>query len=733
MNGSPEITQELLCESRELLATLTLELSRLRQEQPAPQILDQMHRGAHTLGGLIGFLDDPNATRLAAFIARQLQGLRDGESRVSQWTIQVIADTVATLEGSLEDIQKSLAQKAAHASTPNVIETPSSRHETKAHPGARSTRERLPQAPGTDWQGVAVSASHPWVADLTWAIHTVLSGFSIDQIAGIRVVDEPLDITTHDFTVVIDMCGQFDASILFGFERSCALAYAMQITRALVGEITQISAEEKDEVLRGALGEFANQVINAALKARGVVSDVTAPHFVETPGIRLLSQPMEVWKLSLRSRCGDFEVCFAPGASIGRILAVREAAAAPAARRRRVVVADDSLVMRRLLQRILSEAGYEVVAQASNGQEAVEQFRRHRPDLLILDLNMPILSGLDALKIIRAEDSSARVVICSAVAVTGMIERGTERGALGYITKPFKQEQLIETVGKLFLRHQSGEESARQGDVVPGDLPSVLGNYKVGSLLGQGGMGAVYRGYDPGLGREVALKVIRKDLNANTDFVVRFLEEARAMARVDHPNVVNVYFAGSDQGCHFFAMELLPGPDLDDLIERDGPLPREKALAYLRQAALGLDAALQKDLIHCDVKPSNLMLESEGRVKVMDFGLARHFGPKKDGESPTLLGTPGFMAPEQVLEQPIDHRTDIYALGATLYLLLTGDLPYSDDDEIEVLMKHVRDPVPTLPKASRKLNRLLARMMAKAPDDRHQDYDELLVEIDRQL
>ena len=145
-----------------------------------------------------------------------------------------------------------------------------------------------------------------------------------------------------------------------------------------------------------------------------------------------------------------------------------------------------------------------------------------------------------------------------------------------------------------------------------------------------------------------------------------------------------------------------------------------------------LDAALQKGLIHCDVKPANLLLAADGLLKVTDFGLARPVKVAQDAEASEMLGTPWFMAPEQVLGQPIDHRTDIYALGATLYFLLTAELPYSGDEEIEVLVKQVRDPVPTIPKASRKLNRLLARMMAKAPEARHADYKQLLLEINRQ-
>ena len=174
-------------------------------------------------------------------------------------------------------------------------------------------------------------------------------------------------------------------------------------------------------------------------------------------------------------------------------------------------------------------------------------------------------------------------------------------------------------------------------------------------------------------------------------------------------------------------MELLSGPDLDDLVAQSGPCSARHALQLIRQGARGLAAALEKDLIHCDVKPSNLVLDREGTVKVTDFGLAR----RADCASQTgaLVGTPAFVAPELIKGEPSDHRADIYALGITLYYLLAGTFPYESEDEMEVLMKHVKDPVPALAGAG-KLNGILARMLAKDREKRYADYDELLVDID---
>jgi serine/threonine protein kinase len=387
--------------------------------------------------------------------------------------------------------------------------------------------------------------------------------------------------------------------------------------------------------------------------------------------------------------------------------------------------------MRKTIARVLGAAGIEVVAQAPDGQAAVEEVRRHRPDVVVLDLNMPVLGGLDALKIMRAEDPSVRVLICSAVAEEGTIRRGITAGAVGYLTKPFEHQKLVATVEEL-LRPRA-ESVGAEGDPRAALEGAVLGPYRVGALLGEGGMAAVYEGEDPGLGRRVAIKVLRGEYARNADLVVRFLNEARAMARVTHPSVVGVYFAGSDRGRHFFAMEHLAGPDLEDLVLRDGPLEERQALGYLVQAACGLAAAAAQGLVHCDVKPSNLMAVGGGLIKVTDFGIAQAVTAAGAGADPDVMGTPCFMAPEQVLGNALDFRTDVYALGATLYFLITGEPPCDGEDPVEVALRQVHDPIPQIPGASRAVNRLLSRMMAKSPEARHAAYDELLADIRRAL
>ena len=451
--------------------------------------------------------------------------------------------------------------------------------------------------------------------------------------------------------------------------------------------------------------------------------------------MQLSPNPRALRRFSVETELGGFEVGYVPGAALSKGLdALSEQAEGGSRSRGTIVVADDSLIMRKMIERLLVGAGYEVVAHARNGREAIEQFRRHRPMLVTMDINMPLMGGLDALRIIRAEDPNARVLICSAVTDDGIRRHGLASGAIGYVTKPFDPAKFIETVEYLCRQREMEAGPSREKNSAPqGPGTDSLGIYRLSHLLGQGGMATVYEAEDPGLGRKVALKVINERYATDVDFVVRFLEEARAVAKVNHPNVVTIYFAGSDKGKHFFVMELLPGPDLADLVEERGSLAEKEALSYLRQGALGLAAAAQQGLIHCDVKPSNLVFGSDGILKVADFGIARPLGTDDNPTISELMGTPWYMAPEQVKEQTIDHRTDIYSLGATLYFLLTGDPPYDGDDAMEVALRQVHDPVPSLPNASRKVRRLLAKMMAKAPDARHESYDSLLSDINRLL
>jgi len=246
---------------------------------------------------------------------------------------------------------------------------------------------------------------------------------------------------------------------------------------------------------------------------------------------------------------------------------------------------------------------------------------------------------------------------------------------------------------------------AASADELPAGLQ--LGHFRVDKQLGAGGMGAVYLATDLALDRPVAIKVL-PHAAASGRARDRLVREARAQARVQHPNVAHIYFVGEEAGRLYFAMEHIAGETLAQRLER-GPLPVEQALAIIRDAVLGLREAQRAGITHRDVKPSNLMVDGHGVVKVLDFGLAAQ--AKDDGDADrtgepgapasvtqtTIGGTPLYMAPEQARGEPIDLRADIYALGATLYHLVSGKPPFQADSIDELRSLHAtatRPPVP---------------------------------------
>ncbi|MBI4605127.1 MAG: protein kinase [Planctomycetes bacterium] len=262
------------------------------------------------------------------------------------------------------------------------------------------------------------------------------------------------------------------------------------------------------------------------------------------------------------------------------------------------------------------------------------------------------------------------------------------------------------------------------GEAVDPLIGRTVGGYLIQQRIGRGGMGTVYRALQISLERLVAFKVLSRALTEDREFVVRFLSEARVAAKLDHPNVVRVYDVGEDGGCFFLSMEHMPGGSVQDAIDREGPLGPERAIRLGLDAAKALVWASEKGIVHRDLKPDNLLVAQDGSVKVADFGLAAD-----ERKSKTLyaggkvLGTPGYMAPEQALGKPVDHRADIYALGSTLYAALVGAAPYSGTSPVEVLLKKVNEPPRPLREAAPSTPPAVAaaveRMMAREPEDRY--------------
>ena len=252
--------------------------------------------------------------------------------------------------------------------------------------------------------------------------------------------------------------------------------------------------------------------------------------------------------------------------------------------------------------------------------------------------------------------------------------------------------------------------------------PAALGRYTDPVLLGQGGMGAVYRATDPMLDRFVAVKVLT---HREPKYVERFRREAQVLAKIMHPSIIQIYeIVGSDeeQLDPYIVMEYFEGKPLDAILKM-GPMSAKDLISVIRQTAEGLKKAHANSVIHRDIKPANIMMAANGDVKILDFGIAKALDAKKDLTGQTVLGTPYYMSPEQAMGQPIDARTDIYSLGITAFHLLTGKRPFEAKSKVDVMLMQVKQPLPDLRQIDSSLDervvKLIEKMCSKQPGGRH--------------
>jgi eukaryotic-like serine/threonine-protein kinase len=263
----------------------------------------------------------------------------------------------------------------------------------------------------------------------------------------------------------------------------------------------------------------------------------------------------------------------------------------------------------------------------------------------------------------------------------------------------------------------------------------ILNGLKILEQIGVGGMGAVYLCEQVTLRRRVAVKILPTKLAQDRVARERFFREARAVAALDHPNIVRIHDCASHDDVNYILMELVSGIDLQRRLEKDGPIPVDEAIGYIIQSASGLQHAHERGLVHRDIKPSNLLVDVHGTVKILDLGLARFFQDREDQlteqlDGGAVIGTVDYLAPEQAIESSsVDARADIYSLGATLYTLLQGKPPFGGTTSQKLLKHQVTVPPPLMEARAEvppELNRIVQKMMAKNPDDRFQTAAEVV-------
>jgi hypothetical protein len=258
--------------------------------------------------------------------------------------------------------------------------------------------------------------------------------------------------------------------------------------------------------------------------------------------------------------------------------------------------------------------------------------------------------------------------------------------------------------------------------------------YRLEARIGTGGMSTVYRALDLTLERQVAIKLMNREIASDSDQLERFRREARAVAQLSHPHLVGVIDAGEDGGRPYIVLEYVEGETLKQLIRREGQLPVSEAVAYAIEIARALGTAHAHHIVHRDVKPQNVLIDEEGSAKVTDFGIARSLhddGLTADGR---VLGTTDYVSPEQALGQAVTGQSDLYSLGVVLYEMLTGEVPFKGENQVAVAMKHVREELPDVqvrrPEVSASLAAIVDRATAKDVRDRYRSDEELIADLE---
>ncbi|MFZ0545060.1 MAG: protein kinase, partial [Candidatus Promineifilaceae bacterium] len=299
------------------------------------------------------------------------------------------------------------------------------------------------------------------------------------------------------------------------------------------------------------------------------------------------------------------------------------------------------------------------------------------------------------------------------------------------LAKVSPKDTIIQTVHGIGYALQTPQETNQA------DQQMIDGRYHLQQLIGQGATAKVYRAYQESLDRHVAIKILRSSLMAQNSFQERFRLEARHVGGLQHPNIVQVYDFGNQDNLYYIVMELIEGQTLDSLLnelKRDKQrLPLNQSLKIVREVGQALGYAHRRQMIHRDIKPGNIMLTNDGRIMLMDFGLAKLVAAPHMTVEGKISGTPFYMSPEQIQGLPLDTRVDIYALGVVMYQIITGRMPFSAENEMAVLFQHIKDtpllPTNLVPDLSEGIEYIILKALAKRPDDRYQSIEEMLADL----
>jgi serine/threonine protein kinase/CheY-like chemotaxis protein len=366
---------------------------------------------------------------------------------------------------------------------------------------------------------------------------------------------------------------------------------------------------------------------------------------------------------------------------------------------------------------------------------------RQSPAFLVIDLNVADKGFFEFYQWILAEPERAeipRLFIAGKMQSTLSKQLETEYKET-ILIKPLDINRFISAIRK--LKSAKGKSPIitkyREQDYFATLIGKQVGSAIIKYEIGRGGMGAVFLGNQENLNREVAVKLLLPELVGDDAAIERFQREALAIAKLKSPHIVQIFdFGEFERNALYIIMEYLPGQTVEQYLKRNGSFPLEKAISVVIQVAVGLQAAHDAGLIHRDIKPSNLIMNNKGHVTITDFGLVRPQKKLKQTQTGVLMGTPHYMPPELASETPLDARSDIYSLGMVFYHIIAGHPPFLSNNPMEILMKHLNEPLPDIrkeiPDFPRELYDILERMTAKDPNERYINCRELLWDLKSQ-
>ncbi len=389
----------------------------------------------------------------------------------------------------------------------------------------------------------------------------------------------------------------------------------------------------------------------------------------------------------------------------------------------RILCADDDPDMHTLYRRFLQKRGYEVMC-CDDGSQVVDAFAQHPSDLIILDLNMPGMSGMDALELMRRrlDAFSVPIIIVSAEDSEETIVDGLSSGADEFIVKPFKSSELLAKVA-IALRKRKSVGSSDMGMALGSRF---AGRYELLDRAGQGGFSTVYRALDTHAAEPllIALKIFDLPAAKRNDrqFMSAFLREAYEHSKLHHPHIISLYDFGQVSGFYFMAMEYVNGETLEGYLREHETLDEYRASFVCYQMAQALLYLSEQGLVHRDIKPANIMLTPDGDIKLLDFGLAKKPNEHTVSLDDEFRGTPQFVSPEYIRDEPLTIASDVYSLGCSLYYLASGLSPMPGGSTLDILRAHLHEtPIPlaqVCAELSPAFAALIDSMLEKDPYDR---------------